>query len=149
NPPTLGPAGAGHDTGTADIVLPTDDFDLVPLDDSGATQQVTASQPAVTDSRTVVEPAAPAQPEPAPATAPAPAVRPGSGRSPTPATQSQAIPTPAMSRVKAAVQSGSSHAAATKKALVTAESRTAHPVMTAVMILTTVVLLYAASICSV
>src|SRR5437016_1979877 len=34
--PSSPTVGAGHDTGTADIVLPTDDFDLVPMDDTGA-----------------------------------------------------------------------------------------------------------------
>ena len=143
-----------HQTG--DIVL--DDIELNPLD-AGATQQVTVAQSAIKDpivggqtvvehgqtgSMTVVEGGI------EPSTGPQPAVM-GSGRRAAVGSGVQGAPqvaAPAMSRVRAAVAPGVSMATS-KRTLAVYQAKPASPIWTGIMILTSIVLLFAMSICGV
>lgn len=143
---------------TSDIVL--DDIELSPMD-AGATQQVTIAQSAIRDpiggqtvvdrghggqtgSMTVVEGGI------EPTTGPQPAVT-GSGRRTAVGSGVQGAPqvaTPAMSRVRAAVAPGVSMATS-KRTLAVYQAKPASPIWTGVMILTSIVLVNAMSICAV
>jgi multisubunit Na+/H+ antiporter MnhC subunit len=142
---------------TSDIVL--DDIELDPLD-AGATQQVTVEQSAIKDplvggativdgggqtgSMTIVEGGV------EPTTGPQPAVS-GSGRRNAIGSGVAGAPqvaTPAMSRVRAAVAPGVSMATS-KRTLAVYQAKTASPIWTGVMILTSIVLFMAMSVCGV
>lgn len=143
---------------TSDIVL--DDIELSPMD-AGATQQVTIAQSAIRDpigGQTVVDHAHGGQTGSMtvveggiePTTGPQPAVS-GSGRRTAVGSGVQGAPqvaTPAMSRVRAAVAPGVSMATS-KRTLAVYQAKPASPIWTGVMILTSIVLVNAMSICAV
>jgi len=153
--PAVAPVQQPAASQTSDIVL--DDIELSPMD-AGATQQVTIAQSAIRDpiggqtvvdhgqtgSMTVVEGGI------EPTTGPQPAVS-GSGRRTAVGSGVQGAPqvaTPAMSRVRAAVAPGVSMATS-KRTLAVYQAKPASPIWTGVMILTSIVLVNAMSICAV
>ena len=151
---------ATADSGTSSDQIILEEFELAPseVDPVTSTQQITAQQTAVpggvtvvdnaveTGNVTVVEPGVDTvDTASATASAIAPVAVPSQQRKPS-SRIAEALPAaPAMSRVRAAV-SASGQSAASKRAQATAQQRTGHPIMTLVLVLTTGLLLYAATI---
>jgi len=151
-----------EENATSDILLDPD-FELVSPDDGTTTQHVTVQQPAVSHSAdaTIVDTSSalddsvlePTVKLPSPvAKSEAPSGPATSGRkagisSVSSMSPAPGAPAPAMSRVRAAVSG--SQASASRRTQAMLQARTASPIFTAVLILTTIVCMYSATIVSV
>jgi hypothetical protein len=153
----IGPAVNPGENATGEIVL--EDIELMPTDDASNTQQQTVqtgvqtgnvtgiggatvvetgTDQAITGQMTVMEPG----------TSSAPAVA-GSGRRPAPGMSAPPPGAPAMSRVQRAPAAAGVSMATSRRTAAVYQPKPAHPFMTALMIVNTIIFAFSASVCAV